>query len=239
MKTAWGILGILSSAIVLTSCSESTDPSGDGQVTMQTQFTSSTVTSSIAKGGDETQGFAEVDSIRVDSVRILLSRIKLHRDDEDTNENVGKNVKTGPALIVWSRGQVRTAFVAPVPNGKYNKVKLEMHKFSGSEAKTYENDPVFGDFATDKDRVTIIVNGTKWKNGDSASFALTSDRTENLWIKFDPYFEVTGSSNTNIVLDFDPVDVFRIGGRVLDPSDLSVRAALEAKLKLILRLRRK
>jgi hypothetical protein len=239
MRYIHGIAAILLAGVVLTSCSESTDPSGDGQVVLQTQFTSSTVTSSIVKGGDETQGFPEIDSVRIDSVRILLSRIKLHRDDEDTNDNVGRNVKTGPALIVWARGGLRTAFAVPVPNGKYNKVKLEMHKFSGSEAKQYENDPVFRDFATDKDRVTLIVNGTKWQNGDSTSFTLTSDRTENLWMKVEPYFEVTSSSTSNIVLDFDPVEIFRVGGRVLDPADLVVKASLEAKLKNILRLRRK
>jgi hypothetical protein len=180
----------------------------------------------------------EVDSIRITRVRALFSRIKLHGSTEDTSDIAGRVVKAGPVVLTWSNDTVTAAFAAPLPAGLYDRMKLELHKFTASEAATYRNDTTFADFATDKDRVTLIIDGISWKDSVGTPFTLASDRTENLWVVLEPYFEITASSTMTVVLDFDAVELFRIGGRVINPNNTQVKTLLQTRLRTLLRLRK-
>lgn len=220
---------------IVTSCTDATNPSDEARLELQTSMTESTVQGITAKGdGAERQG---VDSVRIDSVRILFSRIKLHRADEDTSGE-GRDVKTGPLVLTWNRGRYTTTTAVAVPTGRYERIKLEMHKFSGSEANRFRGDATFGDFV-EPERVTVIVDGTVYADGATTPYRLVSDRTENLWLRAEPYFEITASTTTSMVVDFDAVDVFRAGGSLLDPRSPLARGILEGRLKTMLRLRRR
>jgi len=231
-KPLVGIGAMVVAIALIAGCTSSSDPSPEPRLEMRTSMSSDMVKASSVKTG-AVQGGLFADSIRVDSVRILISRIKLKRSDEDTT-NGGRDVKTGPALIVFARAGVRTAFNTPIPTGTYDKIKLEMHKFSGSEAEQYRNDPVFRDFATD--RVTVIVDGTVYEGGTGTAFRLENDDTENLWMKFDPSISITASTTTSVTLDFDAVQVFRAGGSLLHPRDPRAGGLLKERLKLAFKL---
>jgi hypothetical protein len=171
-------------------------------------------------------------------VRALFSRIKLHGSTEDTSDIAGRVVKAGPVVLTWSNDTVTAAFAAPLPAGLYDRMKLELHKFTAAEAATWRNDTTFADFATASDRVTLIIDGVTWKDSVMTPFTLASDRTENLWVVLEPYFEITASSTTTVVLDFDAVELFRIGGRVINPNNTQVKTLLQTRLRTLLRLRK-
>lgn len=221
---------------VFTACEDSTAPVGNGTLEVRTALPTSTLIGAMPDGG--VQEPSDVDSIRITRVRALFSRIKLHGATEDTTDAAGRVIRAGPMVLTWTRDTVTTAFSAPLPPGRYDRMKLELHRFSASEAATYRNDTTFAAFATEQDRVTLILEGTSWSNDVATPFTVTSDRTEQLWVAVDPYFEITASSTTHVVLDLSAVEVFRVGGRLLAPHDPAVRTQLQAKLRTMLRLRK-
>ena len=222
--------------LAVVSCEDSTAPAQQGTIVVCTNIIGPTVTAAMPDGS--TQSPDEVDSVRVQRIRVLISRIKLHATAEDTSDQAGRDIKAGPAIVTWTRDTLTTVFAAPVSTGRYDRVKLEMHKFSAAEAATYRNDSIFADFATASDRVTLIIDGVTWKDSVMSPFTLASDRTENLWVVLEPYFEITASSTTTVVLDFDAVELFRIGGRVINPSNAQVKTLLQTRLRTLLRLRK-
>lgn len=235
-NTLIGVAIGLAALVSLTSCS-STDPNDEPRLIMQTEIATSTVTASGEKSGT-IKGFADIDSIRIHRTRVLVSRIKLHTAEDGEDNNKGKDVKIGPAVIDFTKDKVSTIFSTAIPVGRYEKIKLEMHKFSSSEASTYALDGTFGAFAV-PERITLIVNGTMYVNGVAEDFTWTDDQTSNLWIKFDPFIEVTASSTTSVVLNFDPAVAFRSGGKLLDPKKSDIKDLLRSQMWKALFLRRK
>lgn len=216
-------------ALYLTSCSDSSSPEGTGTVEMGAQVTNSSVTySGIKRDGGAVQGGSNVDSVTIDRVRILLSRLKFKRSDEDTSG--GRDVKTGPAVVVFEEGTIKTIFKEAIPVGTYDRVKLEKHKFSSSEANQYKDDPTFGDFAY-PDRLTLIIDGSVWSNGEEKPFTFTDDATENLWINFEPSLTVAEGETTTVDIYFDGKQVFLADDTILDPFVAKDRSELSKNLK--------
>lgn len=232
------LAAIVAVALAIAGCSESTDPSSEPTMTMTARMTSTTAApSAIRPDSPRTEGGRLIDSVRVDKVRILLSRIKLHRTNDDTS-NGGKDVKIGPAVLTIDNDTVTTVFASAIPTGTYERMKLEKHKFSGSEAAQYAADPVFGPFAF-PDRVTLIVDGTVYAEGETRAFTLTDDRTENLWVGFDPALTVTESTSTTVDLEFSARLLFNVDGNILDPLDVSLRDVIRARLKNAFKLKKR
>jgi hypothetical protein len=223
-------------ALVINACEDSTAPTEQGTLLVRTAIPTMVISQAMPDGSVQEPG--EVDSIRITRVRALFSRIKLHGSTEDTSDIAGRVVKAGPVVLTWSNDTVTAAFAAPLPAGLYDRMKLELHKFTAAEAATWRNDTTFADFATASDRVTLIIDGVTWKDSVMTPFTLASDRTENLWVVLEPYFEITASSTTTVVLDFDAVELFRIGGRVINPNNTQVKTLLQTRLRTLLRLRK-
>jgi len=236
MKRILGIAAMTVCLLAVVSCEDSTAPAQQGTIVVRTNIIGPTVTTAMPDGS--TQSPDEVDSVRVQRIRVLISRIKLHATAEDTSDQAGRDINVGPAVITWTRDTLTTVFATAVPAGRYDRVKLEMHKFSAAEAVTYRSDSTFADFATASDRVTVIIDGVSWKDGIMSPFTIASDRTENLWVVVEPYFEIAESTTTTVVLDFDAVELFRIGGRVISPGNAQVRTLLQTRLRTLLRLRK-
>jgi hypothetical protein len=199
---------------MLTSCSESTSPAGTGMVTMGAKIGNGSA-SYIVKSDGEIKGGTTINEIRIDRVRILLSRLKFHRSSEDTGSG-GRDVKVGPSVILFDSGATSTVFSEPVPVGTYNRVKLERHKFSSSEAETYAGHATFGEFVS-PDRVTMIIEGTIVEGTEETPFELRDSATENLWIDLLPALTVSEGGSATIDLVFDAAPAFKDGAALLDP----------------------
>ncbi len=205
---------------------------------MGAQVSNSTVTGSTTfRGGDAVQGGPVVDSIHIDSVRVLLSRLKFKRTDEDTNSG-GRDVKTGPAVLGFKDGKITAVFKSAIPVGIYDRVKLEKHKFSSSEVDQYKNDPVFGDFAY-PEKLTLIIDGTAFVDGEEKAFTLTDDATENFWIGFEPAIEVKEDQTTTVDILFDGNEAFLDNGTCLDPWNDNGRREISKNLKKAFRLKKR
>lgn len=220
----------LISVSLITACSDdTTSPEGTGTVTMGAKVTNSTVTSAVMhNGGDAVQGGATIDSITVDRVRILLSRLKFKRASEDTTK--GRDVKTGPAVVTFEADTVVVVFKEAIPVGTYDRVKLEKHKFSSNEANQYKDHPVFGDFAF-PDKLTLIIDGSVWIDGEEKPFTFTDDATENMWIDFVPNLEVAEGQSTTVDIFFDGREAFLGDGTCLDPFADNGRKDISKNLK--------
>jgi hypothetical protein len=67
----------------------------------------------------------------------------------------------------------------------------------------------------------------------------TSDNTENQWVAAEPYVEVTESTPTKLTLNFDAATWLKVGGKVKDPRDGTIRDDLRSRLKSLFKLLRK
>jgi len=221
--------------LALSACSSSTDPV-EPSLRIYTDVESPTVQSSVSGPGSEVQGFG-IDSLRVDSVRILFSRLILHKSNADTMPK-SRNTKAGPLVMTWSRTGVQRNIGADIEAGVYRKMKMEMHSFSGSEAQTYASDPAFKDFA-DPDRFTIIVDGTVFEGGSGQPFRLTSKQKANLFVLFDPDLVIQEEGTAEMVLAFDAVAVFKASGSLFDPRTPAGKAIFDARFPNMFKFRKK
>ena len=233
----WIIGALVAGSLLLmtTGCSEdSTDPEGNGAVTMKTDLINASVTSSIQKSGSAVQGGQAATEVKITEVRLLLSRLKFQKAEEDTSDG-GHDVKTEPAVAYFTEDDADIVFTEPVPEGIYDRVKLEKHKISSSEVGDYINDPEIGPFV-DPDRITLIIEGTVKYGDTEESFTFTDDRTENLWLEFDEPLDVDGDDDAEIVLVFDATEAFKDGNRVLDPLNNADKKQIEKNLRKTWRL---
>ncbi|MGE3800503.1 MAG: hypothetical protein AB7H80_05740 [Candidatus Kapaibacterium sp.] len=226
-------ISALAFALTIAACSESTSPDGSGRVTMQAQLSDNLVAGAMLDDkGVSTLG-KEVDSITVSRVRILITEVKLHDkdgDDNDSNTVYDKNVKTGPIVIDATADSVKVFLTEPIPVGSYDKVKFEFHRFSGSEAAQYSGDPVFGDFVQD-DRWSVIVEGMSYEGGQATPFTYRSDVTANLSLKFPDQITVADNETVTLIVEVDPIAVFKSGGAVLNPADTSNESKIDNAIK--------
>lgn len=228
-KTMLAILTLLAFGLVLPSCS-STDPDGSGTVKMNSTLDNAEVSRVADKSGDRVEG--NVQEVDIERVRILISRLKFKSVSEDTSG--GRDIKTGPAIVTFENDEVNVVFQEPVPNGTYDRVKLEKHKFSSSEAEQYAYDPTFGEFAS-PERLTIIIEGI-YNDGTEQPFEIQDDATENLWIDFEENLIVDDDTDVTIELTFDAQQVFKQNGNVLNPFDDKDRRDIFNNLKKAFRL---
>lgn len=199
------------------SCSESTSPSKNAQVIIVSELSSSIVNKFLKDIDFASIVANQVDSIKVSRVRILMSRLKLFLDKEDTNQ--GREIKAGPFIYeVTASGNMFVLAEASIPVGIYDKIKFDFHRFSSSEAAQFLNHPVFKDFATDN-RYSVIIDGFSYKSDTPTNFTYRATTTANLLLKFSPSLNLTEESKTTISLQIDPNEFFKKSGDIIDPTD--------------------
>ncbi len=221
---------MLVGVLAISACSDDDPASSNDQATLniQAEMTQSVVSRTMKKDGNvSTQHGGAVDSLSVSRVRILISELKLHQSDNSSGDKV---VKSDPILLEIDSTGTTAVTTAEIPTGSYDKLKFEFHRFSSSEIAMYENDPLFSDFVTDG-RYTFIIEGTLYEEGQAIPYTFNSDATANLSLQLyteiggfidtagvQPFVINTGSNNT-VVIQIDPVSLFKDGGNVLDPRD--------------------
>jgi|APTNR8051073442_1049403.scaffolds.fasta_scaffold04575_4 hypothetical protein len=196
-------------AILIASCSDdATSPDGMAQVEVISNFENSTV----YKLNTFSFKNVEIDSLVVNDFRILISRLKL---GNGSNE---QDLKLEPLLIkADSTRNLYFVSKANVPEGDYDKIKFEIHRFSESERTNYVGDTLFGDFATE-DKNTIIIRGIYYIEGDAIEFNFTSDQTENLSINFKEKISLSDDNLNTLLFDIDPTLIFLSENVILEPN---------------------
>lgn len=216
MKTVLMIFFIIS-VIFFASCSESTTPNVNPNLTiigeLATPIVNETKLAKIIPGILDN----EIDSIKIIRIRILMSRLLLFLENDNTTS--GEAIKIEPFVYDLSlTGGVANLGNKGVPAGLYEKIKMEIHRFSSSELNQYAIDPVFMDFATEE-RNTILIEGITYNDGNPSTFVFKSNAVANLLLKFDSLINLANNSNTTVAISVDPNYFFKKWESIIDPND--------------------
>jgi len=211
------------------SSSSSTTPSTTSSVTMTAETDGTKANSAFWKNSNSPADGIIADSIEITRVRFLLSAVKLHVEGNDTTKD--GEIMTGPFILEFTPGFSRVFANITLPEGTYEKIKFEIHKFPASIDQTYLNDPTFTDFVTN-DRSTIIIEGRVWsaKSSIPVNFVYKSAITANVEAAFPGLITLSGGSNATIAMLFSPMLAFKASS-VLDPRDPSNEPAIDNFLK--------
>lgn len=228
----FSLVGMLALALTMAACSESTGPGSNGTVKMQAKLTETTVNAALLDSKGTSPLGAEVDSLTVSRARILITELKLH-DKSGDNADSGAfdhTVKTGPILIDATAAGVQVFLTEEIPAADYDKIKFEFHRFSSNEVAQYLNDPVFGPFVHD-DRWSVIIDGIAHDGAEDFPFTYRSDITANLSLNFPQNITIPEGGTATVVVEVDPMAIFKEGNGVLDPRDGSNESKIDNAIK--------
>jgi hypothetical protein len=177
-----------------------------------------------------------VVGLSVRRVRVLVSRIILH-SEQDTTGKDDRTVKNGPFIYEADSLGSRVVSSVNVTPGTYDHLKFEIHRFSSSETAAFENDPVFKDFVTG-DRYSVIIEGYVIRKTGASPFVYRSDVTENLKLEYSPALVIGEGAVTSSTLKFDVATAFRDGSDILDPDDAKNESLIDNAIKNAFRANR-
>ncbi|HYF04330.1 MAG TPA: hypothetical protein VEC36_13185 [Patescibacteria group bacterium] len=222
----------LAASLSLGACSESTTDvnSSQPQLRLTSEMSTAHVSGTTLKSGGDI-GFSEgatVDSLRITAVRTLISRIKLHRDKEDSTGD--RDFKSQPVILTARADTSYVVTTQAIPAGTYDKVKFEFHKLSSSEANNVANDTNFRYF-TQPDRATFVIEGILYKNGTPENFTYRSDATANLNLNIQPALTISEGTTATVALRYDPLMIFKTGQQILDPRDSKNESHIDNMIK--------
>jgi hypothetical protein len=225
---SWLLLAVLA---LLFGCSqESSSP--EAAVEVSAQLVSPVVSARSVQPGISPLGRSTVDSLSIERVRILLTRLKLHAAGEDTAAG-GRDLKVGPFVASFTPQQQILAG-ATIPPGTYRWLKMEFHRFSDSEAARYATDSLFRDFVV-PERASVLIEGKVFVGDSVVPFVYRSDITANVSLLLDPPASVGESDLLRLLVQFDPQQVFVEGAVVLDPRDQRLESLIDNKLRSALK----
>lgn len=228
MKALQIIAIAIISLMFVVGCDNSSSPTVDPNVKITAELATPIVKmASVGKIKDQIQS-NEVDSIKIIRVRILMSRMMMHLEND--NSTTGSVIKTEPFIYdLNTSGAQAIIGNHSVPAGLYEKVKVEIHRFSTSELSQYASNPIFTDFAT-SERNTILIEGITYLNGNPSTFTYKSNAVANLSLKMEPSLNLKNNSNTTIALQVDPNFFFKKWESILDPNDSKNTSDIENSL---------
>lgn len=181
-------------------------------------------------------GGLSVDSLRITSVKLLISEIKLVSKDGSGTE---VKVKSGPAILSVDQTGSRLSTSGVIPIGTYNKVMLKFHRFKDDDIQPFLTNPDFIEFVNNE-RYSIVITGIGYKAGQSFNFTF-GGKVEEV-IKFDmAEVVVVPSGSTGIIVGVDLVAGFKDSADrlVLDPRDPDNQSKIEKALKAAIKVWRK
>jgi len=226
------LLVAIYSSFIFSACSDNPTTAGNGTLNFNAAFLGSTVSKTLEKDIKATlqaTNGGSVDSIKVAQAKILITELKAHKSNEDTTTG-DKVIKSGPIVVTINGTNATTFASGSVPTGSYDKMKLEIHRFSTSEVEQYKNDANFGEFV-DGNRYSTIISGTSYSKGVGTAFTYRSNVTANIQIPFDTPVQVNEGSAASVLVNMDATAVFKSGGSVYDPADKSNESKIDNAIK--------
>jgi len=229
IKAIFLAFGLFTAIITYSGCSSSSSPSDQSTVTTSTQMENSSVSASHLKSSDVITSGLTCDSVVITKARIVISTLKLHHDDADTNGQ--GTIKAGPFVAEFDASGATFLSTVTVPPGNYDRIKFEIHKLDDKADASLLNNPIFGDFVNGG-RYTVIIDGKVYVNGASFDFSFKSSKTDNVTIFITPPATFSAGASYNLAFVFDPKLVFgQPGLRPLDPRSTDNQSAIEKLIK--------
>jgi hypothetical protein len=189
------VIGAIISLFFLTACGDPASPTTDNF--------------SISFATENNLSKPSADSLRIDTVKILLRSLKV----KSTTSNDSLDIKVGPFVVHLNSNQtVHTVSFNEIPTGSYRRVEFHIHKLENSETPP---DPEFRESADN--RFSVIVKGEY----NSAPFIYRSEKSAKQTVDIETSVEVNNNEVTNVTLVVDPYTWFVRNGAILDPTNTS------------------
>lgn len=227
------LLAVIGMSVLTFACTNNNTNVGSTEtsVTWGAELGAASITASIS--GKEQATLQAVTMVQILRVRLLVKELKAKPAKDNTGAS-DKQVKLSPFVIEWLPNQTIVFATALLPTGEYDQAKFQFHRFTPPEVTQYQNDAVFRDFVL-PDRATAIIEGTVMENGVSQAFIYRSEVTANLNLNFDNVITVASNGTTTIVLQFNPLLVFKKGSVLLDPRDAKNRNDIDNLIRTAIR----
>ena len=170
------------------------------------------------------------NTLVITRARLVLDEIELEEFSgrECANSGSGRDpscpeIEIGPFLVdLPLTGGVRSAITAQIPAGSYHEIEFDVEPVDDSNAGARAFFAAHPDLPRNR---SIIVEGTF--NGQP--FVFTSASRFELELEFEPNL-VVGAGGTNITVDVDVSSWFRSGTALLNPTDPTAAASIEARI---------
>ncbi len=232
-KVSFLVLPVLL-GLAATGCEKSTEPSSTGQISMTSQYSSSSAPALSVYQGYAVEGAVAVDSIRISRARFLLRDIKFKTQADSAN------FRSAPFVQELNlNGSIQDVSVASVPFGTYRRIEFDVHRIDSAEVNALPaaDRAQFQEFITG-DRYSIIINGTVYKTGAVAqTFTFKSRVSAKQKIDLSPELGVgQGSTSVNVTLLISSADWFRSGATLLDPTDPTNENNISSNLRASIRV---
>jgi hypothetical protein len=235
MKKSMNIVWVAFMIAVAGGCTNQSGPSAEPTVQITSELSTRSARLLTAKNSDGSI-HNTVDSLEVAQVRVLVSRMRLQRANEDTVSG-DKILWTEPAVIT-AASTVPTTQIPPavaVPAGLYDNVKFEFHRFSGNDVTRLQNDAVLRDFVV-PDRATYIIVGRTFVRGQATPFTFRGDAVANLTLQLNPAVNLAMNTTNLFVLQIDVPALFRTSsGSMLDPNNVRNRNDIDNAFRRAIR----
>lgn len=219
-------------SIIVNGCKKSDNP-----VTPETSNSTTNLSIGFSKVSSQSAfgKVATVDSLRIDSVIVVLQRIKFELNIDtvgvdSTGNNPGDDdrdsslIFRGPFIIHVRDSNAVNFADQVIPAGNYSGIKFKVHRMLNGE-KFEDSDDYNRRQSVNNDSImgySVGVWGALYKNGAWVPFHFKSNM--ELEFKIKGNFTIATTTNTlNIALRFSTGDWFRDlnTGFLLDPTDLS------------------
>lgn len=201
---------LLAGALLLHACSD--DPSEPG------------LSRSLSLALRHQTGFrlAAPDSISIDTVKLLLRRVKFHSSSSDDSGDVF----TPPAVVhLATDGSLSSYYANRLPDGTYDRVRFSVHRLESGDVVP---DPEFIDGTSGGERYSVIIKG---RLRDSV-FVYKSRIDADYELTITPPLAVTdGVKDANVTIIVDPYDWFRLEGTIIRPDNPVYAATIDENIR--------
>lgn len=221
-------------SVVIFGCTDNNNNTGatEKSVSWGAEMSSSSVSASVMD--KNTTALQAVTLLQIQRVRLLVKELKV-KPSKDNSGASDKQIKLSPFVIEWLPNQTTVFATALLPIGEYDQAKFQIHRFNPPEVAQYQNDAIFRDFVV-PDRASAIIEGVLTENGRTEAFTYRSDVTTNLNLNFDNVITVAPSGTTlTIILQFNPLVVFKKGAVLFDPRDTKNRNDIDNAIRTAIR----
>lgn len=225
---------ILVLGLVGSGCKQSTEPSGTGQISMTTKYSTAPAPSASILQAFSVTGASAVDSIRISRARFVQRDIKFKTQADSSN------FRAAPFVLELNlTGAVQEVSVANVPFGSYRRIEFDVHRIDSAavNALPASERTQFNDFLAG-DRYSIIIDGTVYIAGQvPKSFTFQSRLNAKQKIDLSPELVVTqGSSSANVTMLISSDGWFKSGNTLLDPTDSRNENSITENLRASIRV---
>lgn len=160
---------------------------------------------------------SSINSLVLDSVKVLLKNIKLNVASNDS-----VNFKTGPFVLkLNTNSSVNVFTTAMIPEGSYDKIKFEIHKLEDGEVG------IDTAFSFGGGRYSVVVYG----KFNLIPFIYRSTKSAHQKISFGSSVGINTATKTNITLKVQPYTWFWNGADYIDPLNLSNENDIDNNIK--------